>query len=108
MLALTSPMVNISLRSTAEAALEHHLPAMCGFVPTFAEAGGLLAYGPDFTDLFRRAAAYVTAISRGRRPSELPIQRPTKFPLVINVKTATALGLTIPPSLLARADRVIE
>jgi putative ABC transport system substrate-binding protein len=69
LLALTSPMVNISLRSTAEAALEHHLPAMCGFAPTFAEAGGLLAYGPDFTNLFRRAAAYVIAISRGRRPA---------------------------------------
>jgi putative tryptophan/tyrosine transport system substrate-binding protein len=108
LLAFTSPMVNLSLKPIADAALEHRLPAICGFVPTFAEAGGLLAYGPDFADLFRRAAAYVVAILKGAAASELPIQRPTKFPLVINLKTAKGLGLAIPPTMLAHADQVIE
>jgi putative ABC transport system substrate-binding protein len=108
LLALTSPMVNLNMKPIAAAALERHLPAICGFVPTFAEAGGLLAYGPDFADLYRRAAGYVVRILNGSTPGELPIQRPIKFPLVINLKTARALGLAIPPTLLARADHVIE
>ena len=92
----------------AEAALTHRLPTVSGFVPSFAEAGGLLAYGPDFPDLFRRAAGHVLEILKGARPGDLPVQRPTKFPLLINLKTAKALGVTIPPSLLLRADQVIE
>jgi len=108
LVALTSPVVNINMKSLAEAALIHRLPTVSGFVPGFAEAGGLLAYGPDFPDLFRRAAGHVLEILRGSRPGDLPVQRPTKFPLVINMKTAKALGLTIPPSLLLRADQVIE
>ena len=108
LVALTSPLVNIGLTRVAEAAATHRLPAICGFVPIFAEAGGLLAYGPDFPDLFRRAAGYVAMILKGSKPAELPIQRPSKFDLVVNMKTAKALGLTMPQSLLLRADQIIE
>ena len=108
LVALTSPLVNTNFRRIADAALAHRLPSICGFVPGFAEAGGLLAYGPDFADLFRRAAGYVVAILKGSAPGELPVQRPTKFQLVINRKTATLLGLELPPSLSMRADQVIE
>jgi putative tryptophan/tyrosine transport system substrate-binding protein len=83
------------------------LPAIFGF-RFYAESGGLAAYGVDNHELWRRAASYVDRILRGEKPSDLPVQEPTKFQLVINLKTAKALGLTVPPSLLAQADEVIE
>jgi putative ABC transport system substrate-binding protein len=91
----------------AELALEHRLPAMFG-AREHTEAGGLLSYSPDRADLWRRAAAYVDEVLKAADPADLPVQQPTKFELVINLKTAKALGLTIPPTLLARADQVIE
>jgi putative tryptophan/tyrosine transport system substrate-binding protein len=88
-------------------ATRHRLPAVYS-VRTFVAVGGLTSYGTDFLDQFRRAAGYVDRILKGEKPSDLPVQAPTKYELVINLKTAKALGLTVPDSLLARADEVIE
>ena len=86
---------------------EHRLPGMFPF-REFVQEGGLLAYGPDYTDMYRRAATYVAKILKGAKPADLPMEQPTKFQLVINLKTAQALGLTIPPTLLFQADEVIH
>ena len=88
-------------------ATRSHLPTMFKTRPDVS-VGGLMAYGPDFVDLYRRAATYVDKILKGTKPAELPVEQPTKLELVINLKTAKALGLTIPPSLLLRADEVIQ
>jgi putative ABC transport system substrate-binding protein len=91
----------------ANLALKNRLPAMCR-LREHVEAGGLMSYGPISSELFRRAATYVDKILKGAKPAGLPVEQPTKFELVINMKTAKALGLTTPPSLLLRADQVIE
>ena len=98
---------SLPARLTADLALQYHLPAVS--VPRwFAENGGLLSYSPRLADLYRRAASYVDKILKGAKPADLPVQQPTNFELVLNKKTAKALGLTFPPQLLAVADEVIE
>lgn len=91
----------------AELAVQSRLPAISGLAE-FAQAGGLMSYGVDIRDMFRRAARYVDRILRGAKPSDLPVEQPTRFQLVVNLKTAKALGLTIPPALLLRADQLVE
>jgi putative tryptophan/tyrosine transport system substrate-binding protein len=88
-------------------AVEHRMPAMYEF-REFVSAGGLLSYGPNLMEMFRRSATYADRILNGATPSDIPIERPTNFELVINLKTAKALGLTIPQSLLLRTDEVIQ
>ena len=101
------PMMFLHRSRLADATMTHRLPSVSTQAP-WAEAGGLLSYGPNLSDVYRRAASYVDKILKGAKPADLPIEQPTKFELVINLKTAKALGLTIPPSLLARADQVID
>jgi putative ABC transport system substrate-binding protein len=104
---LASPFFAANRVQLIELAIRHRLPAMYESAE-YVRDGGLISYGPSFLDLFRRAAVYVDKILKGAKPSDLPVQQPTKFDLVINMKTAKTLGITVPPSLLARADEVIE
>jgi putative ABC transport system substrate-binding protein len=102
-----SPSAEVHRELIIKLVARHKLPAV---YPnrSFVIAGGLLSYGPDVIDQYRRAAGYIDRILKGEKPADLPVQAPTKYELVINLKTAKALGLTIPPALLARADEVIE
>jgi putative ABC transport system substrate-binding protein len=104
---LGDPMFIAERTRIATLAAKGRLPSVSG-VREYADAGGLVAYGPNFYELYRRAAAYVDRILKGANPGDLPVEQPTKFELVINLKTAKALGLTVPPSLLGRADEVMK
>ncbi len=103
----SGPWVIVHRELIITLAARHRLPAIYPF-SFFVTAGGLISYGPDTSDPYRRAAGYVDRILKGEKPTDLPVQAPTKYELVINLKTAKALGLEIPSSVLARADEVIE
>ena len=106
-LVLNSPVFNSQRTYIADLAVKNRLPTTY-WATEFAEAGGLMTYSVSFTDLFRRSATYVDKILKGAKPADLPVEQPTKFELIINLKTAKQIGLTIPPNLLARADRIIR
>jgi putative tryptophan/tyrosine transport system substrate-binding protein len=103
----SSPSAGLHRDLIVTLAARHRLPAVY-YQRVFVTAGGLISYGPDFIDQYRRAAGYVDRILKGEKPADLPVQAPTKYELVINLKTAKALGLDVPPTVLARADEVIE
>jgi putative ABC transport system substrate-binding protein len=107
LLVLASPFLNANGRTVVQLAARRHLPATYE-AKTFVEVGGLMSYGPSFPDMYRWAATYVDQILKGARPGDLPVQQATKFELVINVRTAKTLGLTIPQTLLLKADQVLE
>jgi putative ABC transport system substrate-binding protein len=104
---MLSPLFDAHIKRIAELAAASRLPVMYGFAE-FPEIGGLMSYGTDLADVYRRAAVFVDKILKGTKPEELPVEQPTKFELVINLKTAQQIGVTIPPNVLARADRVIK
>ena len=107
LLLLPNPLTIPYLTRIHDLAARHRLPTI-GITRDFAESGGFMSYGADFVDQYRRAAVYVDRILRGAKAGDLPVEQPTRFELVINLKTAKALGLTVPPSVLLRADRVID
>lgn len=107
MLVLSSPVFNSARREIAALALKHRLPSIMPF-PEFADDGGFMAYGPHVTSMFRQAAATMVKVLRGEPPQAIPIERPTRFELVVNLKTARVLGAGVPQALQVRADRVIE
>jgi len=107
LIVIPSALTSANRQSIAALAIEHRLPSIYAY-DYFAESGGLVSYGSDSRDLYRRAASYANRILRGEKPADLPVQTPTKFELVINLKTAKALGLTVPQTLMATVDQVIE
>jgi ABC-type uncharacterized transport system substrate-binding protein len=107
LIALAEAVTNAHRRQIMDLSVKHRLPAMY-VLSEYVDEGGLMAYGPNSADMFRRAAYFVDKILKGARPADLPVEQPTKFELVINLKTARALGLTIPQTLLQRADQVIQ
>jgi putative ABC transport system substrate-binding protein len=106
-LVLGGPILNSDRRRVVGLAVKNRLPATYN-VPDFVDAGGLMTYGVSFVDLYRRAATYVDKILKGAKPADIPVEQPIKFELVINLKAAKQIGLTVPPNLLARADKVIR
>jgi putative ABC transport system substrate-binding protein len=104
---MDDPLVQSQRVRIVEFAMRQHLPLMSEHRPV-PEAGGLMSYGPNQIDMWRRAAAYVDKIFKGAKPADLPVEQPTKFELVVNLKTARALGIEIPTSILLRADELIE
>jgi putative ABC transport system substrate-binding protein len=102
-----SPSTQLHRELIIRLAARHHLPAVY-FAPSFVRDGGLISYGPDTVDQFRQAAGYIDRILKGEKPADLPVQAPTKYELAINIKTAKALGIELPSTLLARADEVVE
>src|SRR5215467_4753994 len=100
-------MLQNERKQIAELAIAHRLPAI-GFTPDMAEAGLLMTYSPELFDIWQRAAVYVDKILKGAKPADLPVERPTKFRLAINIQTARAIGVSIPNSIQLRADKVIE
>jgi putative ABC transport system substrate-binding protein len=107
LIVLPGPVLLLHRKRIVELAGKSRLPAIYPH-GEFVEDGGLMFYGPDFVDLYRRAATYVDKILKGRKPTDLPVEQPTKFEFIINLKAAKQIGLTIPPNLLVRADRVIK
>jgi putative tryptophan/tyrosine transport system substrate-binding protein len=107
LLVLNDPVFTAHRKRIADLSAKHRLAVVSGTLE-YPEVGGLMAYGPSFPDMYRRAAIYVDKILKGTKPAELPVEQPTKFELVINLKTAKQIGLTIPPNVLAKADRVIR
>jgi putative ABC transport system substrate-binding protein len=107
LLTQTGPVANNNKVRILEFAVKNRLPAIYGDTE-FAEAGGLMSYGPSYVDMNRRAATYVDKILKGTKPADLPVEQPTKFEFIVNLKAAKAIGLTVPPNVLARADRVIR
>jgi putative ABC transport system substrate-binding protein len=107
LLVLGNPALNAQRAQVVDLAVKHRLPAIY-YTAEWVEAGGLMTYGASFTDLFRRAATYVDKILKGRKPADLPVEQPIKFELIINLKAAKQIGLTILPNVLARADKIIK
>src|SRR6266508_814045 len=104
---LADPLMNFNVKKLADLGLKNRFPAIYGF-REFADAGGLISYGASLHWTYRRAATYVDKIFKGANPGDLPIEQPSKFELTVNLKTAKAIGITVPTSLLVRADKVIQ
>jgi len=107
LLVLGDPVFTLHRKRIADLGAKRRLPVVSG-TREFAEAGGLMAYGPNYPDMYRRAATFVDKILKGTKPADLPVEQPTRFELVVNMKTAKALGLTFPPSVMIRVDHAIQ